>query len=236
MTMPENEIGPALAVFLARMAGGYAIVLGLFGVSVDKGSWRDVSLFVIAGLSALALAAGAPWIPCAATGVGALVLQRAIAYRLPGLSSTLWLAPVGALLIAWTEWPPPWTAFPGAIAAGGTAGAMLLGHSYLTARGLSFTPLKRMAYLLFGLLLLRTLSVAPAFLGSHLQMMDWVFLSLRVGLGLMVPLLLAWMVIQCVKIESNQSATGILYAMTVLVCLFGELIAAYLSVARGIPA
>jgi hypothetical protein len=236
VTMPESEIGPALAVFLSRMAGGYAIVLGLFGPSVAKGSWRDVSLFVIAGLSALALAAGAPWIPCAATGVLALLLQRAIAYKLPAVSSTLWLAPLGAMLIAWTEWRPPWTAFPGAIVAGGTLGAMLLGHSYLTARGLSFAPFKRMAYLLFLLLVLRTLSVAPAFLGHNLQMMDWVFLSLRAGLGLLVPLLLGWMVIQCVKIESNQSATGILYAMTVLVCLFGELIAAYLSVGRGIPA
>jgi hypothetical protein len=218
------------------MAGGYAIVLGLFGPTVGKGSWRDVSLFVIAGLSALALAAGAPWIPCAATGAVALLLQRAIAYRLPVVSSTLWLAPLGAALVAWTEWPPPWTAFPGAVVAGGTLGAMLLGHSYLTARGLSFAPLKRMAYLLFGLLVIRTLSVAPVLLGTNLEMMDWVFLSLRAGLGLLVPLLLGWMVIQCVKIESNQSATGILYAMTVLVCLFGELIAAYLSVGRGIPA
>jgi hypothetical protein len=66
--------------------------------------------------------------------------------------------------------------------------------------------------------------------------MDWVFLGLRVGLGLLVPLLLGWMVIECVRIESNQSATGILYAMTVLVAVFGELVAVYLSLARGIPA
>lgn len=236
MTAPESEISSVLATFLSRMAGGYALCLGIFGLSVTKGSWRDVSLFVIAGLAALALVAGAPWIPCAATVAAALLVQRAIAYKLPVLSSTLWLAPIGAALVAWTEWPPSWSAFPSAVAAGGTLGAMLLGHSYLTARGLSFTPLKRMAWLLFGILVLRTLSVAPAFFHSNLQMMDWVFLSLRVGLGLLVPLLLGWMVIACVRIESNQSATGILYAMTVLVCLFGELIAAYLSLARGIPA
>jgi hypothetical protein len=232
--MPEGEIGPVLAVFLSRMAGGYALCLGFLGPGVTKGSWRDVSLFVIAALAALAGVTGAPWIPCAATAVGSLLVQRAIAYRLP--VSTLWLAPFGAGLIAWTEWPPPWSAYPGAIAAGGTLGAMLLGHSYLTARGLSFAPLRRMAWLLFGILALRALAVAPVFLGSGLQMMDWVFLSLRAGLGLLVPLVLGWMVIQCVRIESNQSATGILYAMTVLVCVFGELVAAYLSVARGIPA
>ena len=228
------ELGRVLAVFLSRMAGGYALCLALIGPGVTKGSWRDVSLFVIAGLAGLAGVAGAPWIPCAVATLGALLVQRAIAYRLP-LASTLWLAPIGLLLLAWTEWPPPWSAFPGAIAAGGTLGAMLLGHSYLTARGLSFAPFKRMAWLLFGILVLRTLSVAPAFFASNLAMMDWVFLSLRAGLGLLVPLLLGWMVIECVRIESNQSATGILYAMTVLVCLFGELIAVYLSLG-GIPA
>jgi len=237
MTMHETgEIGPVLAVFLSRMAGGYALCLGLMGPSVTKGSWRDVSLFVIAGLAGVAWAAGAPGIPCAITAVGALLVQRAIAYRLPVLSSTAWLLPIGLALVAWTEWPPLWSAFPSAVAAGGTLGAMLLGHSYLTARGLSFAPLKRMAWLLFVILLLRAVSVIPAFLAKDLQMMDWVFLSLRVGVGLLVPLLLGWMVIQCVRIESNQSATGILYAMTVLVCLFGELIAAYLTHARGIPA
>ena len=229
----DVELGRVLAVFLARMAGGYAICLGLFGPSVTKGSWRDVSLFVICGLAALAAVAGAPWIPALATAVLALLVQRALAYRFR--VSLLCLAPGGAGLVTWTEWTPPWSAFPSALAAGGTVGAMLLGHSYLTARGLSFAPLKRMAWLLFGILALRTLSVAPAFLGSHLAMMDWVFLSLRVGLGLLVPLLLGWMVIACVRIESNQSATGILYAMTVLVCLFGELIATYLSLG-GIPA
>jgi hypothetical protein len=230
---PDVELSSVLAIFLSRMAGGYALCLALLGPAVTKGSWRDVSLFVIAGLAALAWVSGAPWIPCGAVALAALLLQRAIAYRLP-LATTVWLAPLGAMLIAWTEWPPPWTAFPSAIAAGGTLAAMLLGHSYLTARGLSFEPLRRMAWLLFGILVLRTLSVAPAFSVTGIGM-DWVFLGLRTGLGLLVPLVLAWMVIACVRIESNQSATGILYAMTVLVCLFGELVAAYLLLA-GIPA
>jgi len=225
MTMHETgEIGPVLAVFLSRMAGGYALCLGLMGPSVTKGSWRDVSLFVIAGLAGVAWAAGAPGIPCAITAVGAL-LDLAHIHGLHHVARLGIDADVAA-----------WAVDPSAVAAGGTLGAMLLGHSYLTARGLSFAPLKRMAWLLFVILLLRAVSVIPAFLAKDLQMMDWVFLSLRVGVGLLVPLLLGWMVIQCVRIESNQSATGILYAMTVLVCLFGELIAAYLTHARGIPA
>lgn len=233
---PESpDIARVLAVFLARLAGGYALAVGIFGPQVTKGSWRSVSLFVIAGLAAFAWAAGAPALPCAAAGLGALLVQRAIAYRLPVLSSTIWMAPLGVLLVAATEWRPGLSAFPSAIAAGCTVGAMLLGHSYLTARGLSFAPFRRMTWLLFGVLLLRALSVAPAFFVKDLGM-DLVFLSLRAGLGLLVPLLLGWMVIQCVKIESNQSATGILYAMTVLVCFFGEMIAVYLQLARGIEA
>jgi hypothetical protein len=232
----DVDLARVLAVFLARAAGGYAICLAILGPSVTKGSWRHVSLFVIAGLAAVAWVAGAPALPSAATAAGALLLQRAVAYDLKVASSMLWIAPLGGWLVAAAEWPPGLASFPSGIAAGGTLGAMLLGHSYLTARGLSFAPFRRMAWILFGILLLRTISVVPAFFGDGLAPMDWVFLSLRVALGLAVPLLLGWMVIECVRIESNQSATGILYAMTVLVGLFGELIAVYLSLARGIPA
>jgi len=237
--MPEQhgvDLARVLAVFAARMAGGYALCLGVIGPAVTKGPWRSVSLFVIAGLCAVALAAGAPAVPVVATGVLALLIQRAIAWRLPVASSTVWMAPLGVWVVAATEWPPGFGAFPSAIAIGGTIAAMLLGHSYLTARGLSFTPLKRMAWILLAILLLRTVSVVPALFSPRLEMMDWIFLSLRIALGLLVPLMLAWMVIECVKIESNQSATGILYAMTVMVAVFGELIAVYLSLDRGIPA
>ena len=201
-----------------------------------KGSWRHVSLFVIAGLSIVALVAGAPFYPSIAITLGALMIQRSISFDLPVASSTLWMIPLGSWLILATEWPPTLATFPSAIAIGGTLGAMLLGHSYLTARGLSFDPLKFMAYLLFWILVVRTLFVVPAFFDDRLVSMDWVFLSMRLALGLFLPLVLGWMVIQCVKIGSNQSATGILYAMTVLVAFFGELIAVYLTMSRGIAA
>ena len=234
--MPEQPVLTAvLAVFAARMAGGYAICLGLLGPQVKEGAWRSVSLFVIAGLCVVALAAGAGWVACVVVGAAALLIQRSISYNLKGLSSTVWMLPLGAGLLLATEWPPTLATFPSAIAIGGTLGAMLLGHSYLTARGLSFEPLKRVAKLLFWILVARALFVVPAFFGERLEMMDWVFLSMRIALGLFLPLVLGWMVIQCIKIESNQSATGILYAMTVLVGMFGELIAVYLNL-RGIPA
>jgi len=238
--MPEpghgTDLAAILAVFLARMAGGYALCLGILGSRVREGSWRSVSLFVIAGLAIVALVAGAPLWACLATAAAALLVQRAIAYRLPVAASTLWMVPCGVWLLLATEWPPTLATFPSAIAIGGTLGAMLLGHSYLTARGLSFAPLKFMAWLLLGILVARALFVVPAFFSPRLDGMDWIFLSMRVAFGLLLPLLLAWMVVQCVRIESNQSATGILYAMTVLVAIFGELVAVYLTMDRGIPA
>jgi hypothetical protein len=225
-----------LALFAARMAGGYAICLALFGPMVRQGAWRSVSLFTVAGLAVVAFAAGAPPWPALSTAAAALLLQRALQFDLEA-ASPLWMLPFGVWLVAAAEpHGPGLDSYPSALAAGGTLGAMLLGHSYLTARGLSFTPFKRMATLLFWVLVVRAAFAAPAFFDDRLLLMDWVFLSMRAALGLALPLLLAWMVIQCVRIESNQSATGILYAMTVLVAMFGELVAAYLKLERGIAA
>lgn len=233
------DLTAILGIFLARMIGGYTACFALIGPRVKEGPWPRVSLFVIAGLSVVAIATRLPLWPCLATGVAAILLERAITFRVRGLGSPVWILPFGLWLLASAEWPLGLDAFAvlaSAIAIGGTLAAMLLGHSYLTARGLSFDPLKRMALLLFWILVLRAAFVAPAFFGDRLEMMDLVFLSMRTALGLFLPLVLGWMVLQCVKIESNQSATGILYAMTVLVGVFGELIAVYLKTSRGILA
>ena len=228
------DLAAVLSVFLTRLIGGYAFCFGLIGPSVREGPWRRVSLFVVAGLSVVAFASGAPWLPCAAVAAAALVMERGHTFRIRGVGSPVWILPLGVWLAVANEDVGPDTA-AGAIASGGTLAAMLLGHSYLIATRLSFTPLKRMAWLLFGILVVRAALVAPLFFETRLQMMDWVFLSLRAAFGLVLPLVFAWMVIQCAKIESNQSATGILYAMTALVFL-GELTAVYLKLQGGFAA
>ena len=91
------------------------------------------------------------------------------------------------------------------------------------------------AVLLLVVLGLRTLSLLPVILDGSLVMGDWIFLSARAAFGLLMPLVFGWMAYRCIKIESNQSATGIYYAMVVLVGA-GELIAAYLRIEEGIPA
>ncbi len=221
------DLTAILAEFLVRLAGGYALCIGLIGPTVTEGSWRKVSLFVIAGVCAVGIAAGLDWKVGVATAVAALLCERAVAF---GVSwATVFMIPFGV----WLLWPLDQV--PSAIAIGGTLGAMLLGHSYLVARNLSFEPLRRMAVLLFLILLVRTAFIVPVLFDDKLVMGDWIYLAARGAFGLLLPLVFSWMVIQCVRIESNQSATGILYAMTLFVFL-GELTAVYLNLERGIAA
>lgn len=221
-----------LPVFLARLIGGYAICLGLFGPRVNEGSWRKVSLFVIAGLSAVAAYMGAPLIPSLVVGGVAILMERAIVFDLPIVKDVRWMVPLGGWLLLASEWPPAFATFPAAIAVGGSLGAMLLGHSYLTAPNLAFQPFQRFTALLFGILIVRALTVAPVFFADDLEMMDWVYLSARLAFGIFLPLVFSWMAWQCTKIESNQSATGILYAVTALIFM-GELTAIFLHETRG---
>jgi len=224
------DLAEILALFLVRLAGGYAICLAVIGPRVTEGPWRTVSCFCIAGVCAVAIGAGTPWLPCAALAAACLVLERALAFGAPDI------APMGLLPFAvWLLWPLSLSGVASAVAIGGTLGAMLLGHSYLTARSLSFDPLRRMAILLFGIMVMRAAVVVPVFFDDSLVMGDWIYLTMRSVFGLALPILFGWMAYKCVEIKSNQSATGILYAMTALVFL-GELTAVYLYLQRGLAA
>ena len=239
------QILPVLALFLVRLIAGYAVLLACFAPQVTRGPWVRVSLFVIAALALVAVAAQAPLPVCLMTAGAALLVERGRAFGLLPLSSVLYVLPGALWALYWMEMElggahgPQWIYPPlgllAGLAVGGTLGAMLLGHGYLTARGLSFTPFRRMAVLLLAVLGLRTLSLLPVILDGSLVMGDWIFLSARAAFGLLMPLVFGWLAYRCIKIESNQSATGIYYAMVVLVGA-GELIAAYLRIEEGIPA
>lgn len=112
---------------------------------------------------------------------------------------------------------------------GSSVTAMLIGHSYLIAPGMSLTPLLRMLAVLAACLLVR---MALAGIGlwfwtdeiaaplSQTETMLW--LAVRWVLGLFAPLVLGWMAWETAQIRSTQSATGILYVV-VIVCFLGEL-------------
>jgi hypothetical protein len=119
------------------------------------------------------------------------------------------------------------------LAAGAVLGsattAMLMGHSYLIAPAMSLVPLFRLlaglgvallvraALACLGLWLMTRSSTGPSLEGDLL-----IWLPARWLLGLIGPLILGWMAWETTRIRSTQSATGILYVVTIF-CFLGEL-------------
>ena len=121
--------------------------------------------------------------------------------------------------------------------------AMMLGHSYLTQRGMGIGPLKRLTYLFAIVFSIRViLSIVGAIIALSLlgdsdfkfELYRHVFMVfVRCFAGLVLPAVLGYMVVQAVQMRSTQSATGILYIVTVLV-LIGELVGQYLLMNMGL--
>lgn len=126
---------------------------------------------------------------------------------------------------------------------------LLMGHWYLISPKLSFKPLVRGALLFFAAAWLRLIVLAAVliafgwaagmpgevFLDRLFSWNQWgMFFLLRVFWGIVGPLILSFMVYKTAQIQSNQSATGILYVALVFV-LIGELIADYLWALARIP-
>lgn len=123
--------------------------------------------------------------------------------------------------------------------------AMNLGHWYLVIRGLPIELLGKANRILICSLIARIACIAA---GAVLALDAWktmfaqarplwdtaLFLTVRVAFGLVAPAVLAWMVGECVKIKSNQSATGILYVAVVFI-LIGELSGIYFLLEKGVP-
>lgn len=126
---------------------------------------------------------------------------------------------------------------------------MILGHWYLIPPPLPFRHLVRGATLFLAACVIRTgvFAVSVAFLASvshpavraaTLRLFrvdgDVVFLALRVFWGILGPLVLALLVLRTARLQSNQSATGLLYVSLVFV-LIGELLANFLLVQNALP-
>lgn len=211
-----------LLVLSALMTAG---VLGSTGAPV----------FFLAGLAFTAYLASALW------GIG---LPR-LAYPLTlliAVGSAAWLidqsrAPSAAL---WTL--AVLTRFASGFLMGAAVSAMLLGHHYLTAPTMTIEPLKRYARCMAWGMAVRvgvaliglgfTFSTAA---GSALPRPEVLFgpppgvlLAARWGVGLAAAGVAVWMAWSTTKIESTQSATGIMYIATILI-FFGELTAMVLA-------
>lgn len=130
-----------------------------------------------------------------------------------------------------------------ALVLGGTLMAMSWGHWYLTNSGLPKEPLEQMSLLVLGALIVQTLLVvvaaaAPVREVPLTQAAFGVSLGenpafwFRVGVGLLFPIVLAWLAWQAATIRGMMSATGLLY-IAVGAVLAGEVLARGLLFATG---
>jgi hypothetical protein len=121
--------------------------------------------------------------------------------------------------------------------------AMLLGHMYLIAPGMTMAPMMRLLAVLLAAIVFRPVLAALTLLlwsstGSAsavtLQGDAVLWLPVRFGLGCVAPLVLGVMAWHTAKIRSTQSATGILYVV-VIFCFLGELTGLLLQSTTGYP-
>lgn len=124
--------------------------------------------------------------------------------------------------------------------------SMILGHWYLVSRKLSFQPLKLISGLLCLAVAVRALVIVIAvfeqgeywgqsFSGgfTHYLLSGGLFVACRLSLGVILPAILAVLAWRCAKIESNQSATGILYVLVAFV-FFGEILSKHFLANQGL--
>jgi protein NrfD len=131
---------------------------------------------------------------------------------------------------------------------GGACGAMVLGHWYLVVPSLNVSHLQSIVRLHIGSLVVRAVVVLAAVI---IALVTWqpgmgpnfqryilstagIFFWQRVLFGLVGPGVLSYLTWETAKIQSTQSATGILYVdfFTVIV---GEVLASYLLLSTTIP-
>jgi hypothetical protein len=135
-----------------------------------------------------------------------------------------------------------------ALATGAVAGsvglAMVLGHWYLTVPNLSVTHLRRLNRVTVGSMLISAAVLGLSFLLYRDTLvanergigepMGLFHLGTRATVGLFLPLLFAAMAASSLRCKNTRSATGILYASTVLV-LIGTALSISLQDTYGFP-
>ncbi len=234
--------------FFTFLAGTALALLGL-GIVMHPGTRGDAS-----GPWAVLRSFGPEWAFLSYLVAGVLLCWYMA--RLPRLSGGRgqWLlgaagfiALAGALLDALAFAPVtsvaqflvwPLTFGVSALLLGSVTTAMTLGHFYLVIPGLSTRPLSRV-HNLFGFSLLARLALFGLCVGigwSPLPArfdLDAMMLAARVLVGFVAPLVLWVSVRETVKINSTQSATGILYAAVVVVML-GEAFGEHLAVVQRV--
>jgi hypothetical protein len=246
-----------LTQFIFRLTFGLSLAMACTSPRrVSSGYYRN-NLYVLLGLNVLASLVAGMGLQQPALPLWPSVIAAALSYvgavlwlyeqPRPGIAALAGIA-VAALFGAWLSTGAPessaaapsgsaalrWLApVGGGLVLGVTMAAMLLGHWYLNAPGMSLVPLKRLVLAMGAALLLQAslcgLGLAADFSAEGpYDMQRWLFLSLRWLAGLAGAAVAAVMAWQTLKIPNTQSATGILY-VGVIVTFVGELTSLLLS-------
>lgn len=256
-----DVLAPILLQFLFRLSLGTALAMGVTPPRWVASGFYRVHLWVVLGLATfsalIAWSRPAEW--PARRGTIALSAAIAVTAYVGGVvwlyerrtagRAALWLTVALSLMAAvWTTREIA-AALPlltlltvldivsSALLLGGTITAMFLGHWYLNHPGMDLAPLRRLVLLTFAAIALRA---AASLIGVSLEagpekaVAWWLMVLLRWLAGLALPLLLAWLAWQTLKIPNTQSATGILYAAVILVFI-GELTSQLLTTDATYP-
>ncbi len=234
-----------LAVFCLRLATGMLACLPLLVPSqVNPRYYRTHFLTVLglAGVTLLTLYDSASW-PVMTFLISAicLVFLGSLSWALDGAPGgrtliLLSLASIGAALVLHDSSTTVFSVYfacagdlTSALLLGAALSAMLMGHMYLIAPGMSLSPLMRLFAVLVVTILARMVADGYAlwcWTAAHpsvtLTNDILLWLPVRWGVGFLLPLALTWMAWQSARIRSTQSATGILY-VGVIFCFLGEL-------------
>jgi hypothetical protein len=219
-------------LFMAWLLAAFAVILVLSELALPAGAAasatedlrRPLTFAFAAGCFAYLVASLARW-PRSwlAVGTGALGLLALVVLAAAGGTDSVALF-AGQLVLA-------------ALALGAVNAAMLLGHWYLVTPKLSPAPLRRMMWLLVGVLVVQVIAFALALtvVGSapiegDLGWLTW----LRLAAGILLPLVATVLAILASRAASLQASTGLLYIGLALV-MAGSIAGASLAYLTGVP-
>jgi len=219
-------------LFMAWLLAAFAAILVLSELALPSGVAasatselrRPLAIGFAAGCVAYLVASVAGWPRTwLAIGVGILGLGALVVLAAAGGTDSVALF-AGQLVLA-------------ALALGAVNAAMLLGHWYLVTPKLSPAPLRRMMWLLIGALVLQGVAFGLALLlvgrdpiDGGLAWLTW----LRLGVGILLPLVATVLAILASRAASLQASTGLLYIGLALV-MAGSIAGASLSYLTGVP-
>lgn len=246
-----------LALFCLRLALGLMACLLIVPARLTHPRYYRTHCLITLGLTLVALCLLPPKLGELRVALAAatlLSLVGSVVWRMEGApgGQTLTVLTASALVVSLVTWEQAGTgtkasAIPGALVGdlasaallGAALSAMLMGHSYLIAPGMSLSPLMRLIGALAMALAVRALVDGYAlwwwFAEHSLRAAGneaLLGLAMRWLAGFILPLGATWMAWQAAR-TSTQSATGILYVV-VIFCFLGELTALLLREPAGL--